>query len=133
MQYEDLGLTIKVTPHIHGTEEVTLELETEYKALAGQTANAMPIVGSRKFTMRPRLRFGEAALVAGLISTSRTRSRSGIPGLIALPLLSERQHADERVELLLTLRPALLNAPPEDVYGQSLWVGSEGRPAIPLQ
>ena len=41
-EYEDIGIKIKATPHLHETKDVTLLLEFDIKALAGSSVNGIP-------------------------------------------------------------------------------------------
>ncbi|MBI1790483.1 MAG: hypothetical protein HYR60_23365, partial [Acidobacteria bacterium] len=45
--FEDLGLVVKVTPKINGREEVSLNVEAEFKVLAGQALNGIPVISNR--------------------------------------------------------------------------------------
>ena len=134
--FEDLGLVMKVTPHIHGTEEVSLDVSAEFKTLTGSSANGIPVIGTRKLESKVRLRDGEWALLAGLMSDSDARSITGIPVLSRLPLVGNAMRDNERnrvkTDIILLLRPVLLDAPPDPSLARRLWLGSETRNKIPL-
>jgi type II secretory pathway component GspD/PulD (secretin) len=134
--FEDLGLVLKVTPHIHGTEEVSLDVSAEFKTLTGNSANGIPVIGTRKLESKVRLCDGEWALVAGLMSDSDARSITGIPVLSRLPLIGsvmrDNEHTRIGTDVILLLRPILLDAPPDPSLARRLWLGSETRLEIPL-
>ena len=134
--FEDLGLVMKVTPHIHGTEEVSLDVSAEFKTLTGNSANGIPVIGTRKLESKVRLRDGEWAIMAGLMSDSDARSITGIPVLSQLPLIGRAMRDNERnrikTDVILLLRPVLLDAPPDPSLARRLWLGSETRNKIPL-
>jgi general secretion pathway protein D len=133
--FEDLGLVLKVTPRVHGLEEVSLELEAEFKVLGGQSLNGIPVISDRKLQSKVRLRESQWGVVAGLVNASEARSISGVAGLAGLPLVGRafRQHTRNResTEVLLLLKPRLINPPP---LGPAplMYVGSEARLRIPL-
>ena len=134
--FEDLGLVLKVTPHVHGTEETTLETEAEFKVLSGQSVNGIPVISNRKFQCQVRLRTGEWAVLNGILTSSQARSISGIAGLSSLPGLGPlfRQHtkSHDESELLLLFRPVLLSLPASESPQPALYVGSEARFLTPL-
>jgi general secretion pathway protein D len=134
--FEDLGVNLKVTPHIHGMDEVTLDLETEFKVLTGETNNGIPIIASRKLTSKIRLREGEWGVVGGLLSSSEARTIRGIAGLASIPVLGSlfKQYSkDESTsEVLMIIKPTLLNPSPDQVATPPIWTGSEMRPLTPL-
>jgi len=66
--FEDLGLVLKVTPHIHGVDDVTLDVSAEFKLLGAGSVNGIPIISSRKVESKVRLMTGEWAVLAGLMS-----------------------------------------------------------------
>lgn len=136
LQFADLGLVLKYTPYVHGRDEVTLDLEAEFKLLAGQSVNGIPLISNRRVASRVRLKTGEWAVVAGLMSASEARTIRGLAGLSRLPVLSPlfRQQNDTResAEVLVLLKPHVVARPPSEVATTLIWVGSEGRPRAPL-
>lgn len=134
--FEDLGLSLKVTPRIHGMDEVTLDLDTEFKVLSGSSLNGIPIISSRKFTSKVRLVEGDWAVVAGLMSSTEARMISGVAGLAEVPVLgklfSQTTKNETTSEVLLIIKPSLLNLPPDQFVTPAMWTGSELRPTTPL-
>jgi general secretion pathway protein D len=134
--FEDLGLKLKVTPKIHGTEEVSLEVEAEFKVLSGQSLNSIPVISERKLNSRVRLRNEEWGIMAGMMSVTEARTISGLAGLTRVPLLgalmsTHNRDRDSRVVLIL-MKPRLLSMPPSEMLTGSWWTGSESRPLTPL-
>jgi general secretion pathway protein D len=59
---------------VHGTEDVTLTVEAEFKVLAGQASNGIPIISNRSLKSDVTLKMGEWAVVAGLIDDEDART-----------------------------------------------------------
>ena len=134
--FEDLGVTMKVTPHIHGMDEVTLELEAEFKVLSGQSLNGIPVISSRKLTSKVRLREGEWGVVGGLMTSSEARTIQGIAGLSQIPVLGQLIRSNTKdvntIDVLMLIKPTLLNLPPDQFVSPPIWTGSDARPPTPL-
>ena len=134
--FEDLGLVLKITPKVHGVEDVSMEVEAEFKVLGGEGINGIPIIANRKFNSRVRLQQGQWAVVAGLMNSSEARSISGIVGLSNVPALGPLMRNNQRdrsfSEVLLLLRPRLLSLPPDQGLSHEMAVGTETRPRVPL-
>jgi len=133
IQLYDLGVVLKVTPRVHDAEELSLEIEAEYRALTGQVVNDIPVIASRQINTRARLRFDEYAVLGGLIDDSIQQSWSGIPLISAIPAF--RQNTKNRMhdEILVLLRPVLMSLPSTEFEPpKSLWVGTETRPLPPI-
>jgi PAS domain-containing protein len=132
-QFENLGLTMKITPFVHDSEEMTLEVEAEFKLLTGAEINGIPILANRKFTSRVRIREGEWALLGGLTENASTYNSTGIPGLMRVPAIGPLLRTDtsdgSEGEVMLLLKPRLMSAG-TDLAPEPIFLGPEGRPAM---
>jgi type II secretory pathway component GspD/PulD (secretin) len=131
--FEDLGLSLKLTPVVHDMDEVSLDIEAEVKLLTGQSVNGVPVVSNRSLKSTARLKTGEWAAVAGLLDTNEGRNISGLAGLSEIrflsPLVSTHEHDTTRDDVILLLRPRLLNVPPSQHVPHAIAVGTDSRPA----
>lgn len=134
--FEDLGLVLKVTPTVHNLEEVSLEIESEFKVLGAGSYNNVPVISTRKYTGKVRLRGNEWAVVAGLLSRQDTKSVSGVVGLMNLPglgpLFRKTVDAIDESEVLIVLKPRVTSLPAIEFTSRKFWIGSEGRPLTQL-
>lgn len=134
--FEDLGLSLKATPHVHGRDEVTLTVEAEFKVLAGSASNGIPIISNRSLKSDVTLKMGEWAVVAGLVDDEDARSIAGIAGVAGLPLIGPLTSNTTRTKsydrVLIMLRPTLLTPPPDESLTHVFRMGAETRPLTPL-
>lgn len=137
IQFEDLGLTIKVTPHMHGDGEISMEIDSEFKVLTGQTNNNIPVIANRKYTGTVRLKQGEWAVAAGLVTRSISRNKSGIAGVSQIPFLGAALSTNGRDrsmgQTLLVLRPHVISAVPGERATKAIFTGSETRFLVPVR
>jgi general secretion pathway protein D len=134
--FEDLGIAVKVTPHVHAADEMTLSVETSFEVLTGQANNGIPIIGNRKVKTDARVRDGEWTVVAGLSDFTRAKSVSGIWGLSDAPILGgffkQTSTNTESGYLLIGVRPHLLSLPPDQIATKAIAFGTETRAISPL-
>jgi general secretion pathway protein D len=131
--YEDLGMSLKLTPIVHDMSEVSLDIEAEVKLLTGQSVNGVPVISNRSLKSVARLKNGEWAAVAGLLDTNEARNISGLAGLSEIrylgPLVSSHEHDTSRDEVILLMRPRVLSVPPNDHVPHAIPLGTDMKPA----
>lgn len=134
--FQDLGLSVKVTPVVQNIEDAILDLEAEFKVLAGSALNGIPVIANRSVKSVIQLKFGEWAALAGLMDTSDAYTLTSIPGLSKLPgvgkFLGTREHDRTNSQVLLLIRPHLITLPASERIPHSFYVGSDTRPLTPL-
>jgi general secretion pathway protein D len=103
-----------VAPRLNANGNVLLNIEQEISSVA-QDANAgtlTPTISERKVASSIAVASGQTVLLAGLISETQTRARSGIPGLDTIPglgpLLSQNTATKQRTELIMFIRPQII-------------------------
>lgn len=136
IQFEDLGLMLKVTPAVHENYEVTLDVDAEFKTLGSGGINGIPVIDNRSYQGKVRLKDGEWAVIAGLVTTSDSETPTGIAGLMSLPwigrLFSHQTHVKESTQTLIVLKPHLVALPAWETALKAIWTGTESRPITPF-
>ena len=111
IQYQDLGLTLKVKPHFEGVDAVSLNLNLTLNSLAGSTINNIPVLNNREYTGVVSLRFGDSALVVSSMSKQDFLEITGVPGLSDIPGFqnaTNRQDTTDSMELAIVITPHLV-------------------------
>jgi type II secretory pathway component GspD/PulD (secretin) len=111
IQYQDLGLTLKVKPHFEGDDAVSLNLNLKLNSLAGSTINNIPVLNNREYAGIVSLRFGDSALVVSSMSKQDSLEITGVPGLSDIPGFqnaTNRQDTTDSMELAIVITPHLV-------------------------
>jgi hypothetical protein len=136
IQFEDLGVVLKVTPAVHADHEVTLDVDAQFKTLGADSGNGIPVIGTRQYQGKVRLKDGEWAVIAGLVTTNDAETPAGIAGLMNIPwigrLFSHQTHTKESTQTLIVLKPHFVALPPWEAAQKPIWTGSESRPITPF-
>ncbi len=113
--YEDIGLSLKAKPVVHGDSDVSLQLELQFRTLLGPSLNGVPLIGNREYKGSITLKNLEPAVVAGAVSRTEQLSLTGLPGLGAVPGLNQIMTTNSREvdedELLLVITPRVITEP----------------------
>ncbi|GIU76690.1 MAG: hypothetical protein KatS3mg004_3777 [Bryobacteraceae bacterium] len=133
-QFAEVGINVDLTPRIHG-DEISLQVEFEISNIRERIdvgGLSQPVIGQRKVTHIIRAREGEVTLIGGLMQANVSRTRSGVPGLMNIPVLG-RLFSSENLEnansdLLVALVPRLVRSP--EITAESLRPVASGADTI---
>ena len=130
IQYEDIGVTVSATPHLHAGRELTLELDLALRDLGARDLNGLPTFTNRQVTGQIRLKEGESYLIGGIRTRTQQDSRTGYPLLSRIPLLGHLfasfRKQEVETELWIHIRPYILRAAPaEEFASRAIFFGKE--------
>jgi general secretion pathway protein D len=114
IDYKNTGIILHVTPRINANGTVLLGIEQEISSVdtAANTGTLTPTLSQRKVKSQISVVSGQTVLLAGLISETQSRSRSGLPFLDQIPgigeALSQNQKQLQRTELIIFIRPEII-------------------------
>jgi tetratricopeptide (TPR) repeat protein len=114
VQYQDLGLTLAVTPKALRNGGVALTLEMKLNALAGTSIDGNPVLNNREYTGVVTLKEGEATVVATEMDKSQSLAISGTPGLSEIPGMNNVTDKDLQknyATLVIVMTPHLVRGP----------------------
>src|ERR1700730_708031 len=124
-QYLDVGVNIDITPHVHSNHEVTLKMVLEISSVTGsQNIGGInqPVIGQRRIEHETRLEDGDINLVGGILEDSETRSLSGYPWLLKIPILNYlfgQENKDLREnEIVFAITPHIVRS--EEITDENL-------------
>src|SRR5258708_13939997 len=125
LTYEDLGITLKTTPHYHSNGDVTLVVDLKIQGLGTLQVNNIPDITSRSYVGTITVHDGEQSVIMGLMSEQELRSVQGLPLLSNLPglktLLSSTSKERIHNELLIVITPHVVRKPFHDRGSGVFW------------
>jgi general secretion pathway protein D len=116
VEYRDAGVMLRVTPRISDDGSVLLEIVQDVSSVAETTTSGIdsPTIQQRRFETSISVSDGNTIALGGLIRTTRSQTRSGVPGLQRVPvvgnLFSETGDARRRTELVVFLTPRVVRS-----------------------
>jgi type II secretory pathway component GspD/PulD (secretin) len=124
-QYQDLGLTLKVTPHVELSDKVSLSLDLKVSSLTGSRLNNIPILTNRQYSGVVSLRLSDSAILVSDVSKQESLDITGIPGASDIPGLSSatnRQDTKDIMELAVVITPHLVRLAHHELAGPMLFL-----------
>ncbi|GGH10000.1 hypothetical protein GCM10011586_28150 [Silvibacterium dinghuense] len=125
VQYEDIGLTLKIKPHIQKDSDVTLDIDFTISSLAGQTLNDIPVLDNQEYKAITTLKPGATAMVVSSLSKQQSKAVSGLPGLSELPGMGNTTNQDVQLDitnLLIVMTPHVVRIAHREEAGKMLFL-----------
>jgi general secretion pathway protein D len=115
----EVGIHLQVLPLINLDGLVVMDIQADVEQLGPPVAISgvgnVPTTTKRQAGAKVAVRNGETIILGGFISDSRTKSISGIPGLMNIPglgnLFRSTSVQNLRTELIMLMRPTVLPTP----------------------
>ena len=112
VERKDVGVTLKVVPHIGEGGSVRLEVEQEVSAVQDKGQASDLVTSKRAIKTSILAEHGQTIVLGGLISDNSIHSRQSVPGLGAIPGLGRLFRADaksnEKRNLLVFIHPTIV-------------------------
>ncbi len=116
--YKDIGISLKITPHINKNGYITLDIKQEVKKIVeGTSAFENPSVYNREINSRVTVKNERTIVLGGLIRDDMVTIEQKVPILGDIPLLGLlfRKKSEQRLRtnLLIFITPHILTADTE--------------------
>lgn len=113
IERKDVGVTLKVVPHIGEGGTLRLEVEQEVSDVKANKGQAQDLVTSKRAIKTSILaKHGQTIVLGGLISDNSIYSRQAVPGLGAIPGLGRLFRSDgqsnQKRNLLIFIHPTIV-------------------------
>ncbi len=120
VQYKQIELRLEVLPLINSDKDVSLEIVQNISERSGTIKidnNDIPTIAKRSLKTYVTVPNHGTLILGGLIKESVDKTRSGLPGLVNLPLIGplfgKHSKAIIRNELIIIMRPVVTLSPNE--------------------
>ena len=113
IERKDVGVTLKVVPHIGEDGTVRLEVEQEVSDVKANKGQAQDLVTSKRAIKTSILaEHGQTIVLGGLISDNTSYGRQAVPGLGAIPgvgrLFRSEGKSNQKRNLLIFIHPTIV-------------------------
>ena len=113
--YKDVGVNIDMTPRVTLEGEILLDLTIVNNSQGPDIPVGglpVPSFGNREVTTRIRLRDGESNLLAGLLREDESKTVTGFPGAIHVPILKDlfsgNNNTSTQTDIVMLLTPHIV-------------------------
>ncbi len=119
VERKDVGITLRLTPHIHESQFVSLDLYQESSALKNSTllenSTVGPTTTKRSARTTVLVKSGDTVVIGGIMQETKLNSESKVPLLGDIPLLGHlfkyTSKSNKRTNLVIMLTPHIISEP----------------------
>jgi len=126
VERKDVGITLKITPQIHESEFLSLDIYQESSALKSssllENSTVGPTTTKRSAKTTVLVKSGDTVVIGGIMQETKLQSESKVPLLGDIPLLGHlfkyTTKSNKRTNLVILLTPHIVQEP--GAYSESL-------------
>ena len=111
-EFKDLGLTLKITPHITKGEFIKLKIYQELKSYVDETETGAITSTKRETETTVQVKNQETVVIGGMIQDEQRNRRTSVPCLGNTPVLGwafkSREQEDDKLNLLILIKPTII-------------------------
>ncbi len=112
--FEDTGIILEVTPHVTNNNQVLMELSAQRSGVESAPSDVGFVIKRQIGETRLLVDDGETAVIGGLTLSEVSRSETGIPGLMNLPLLGAlfrtTKEREVKIDLIILVTPHIMES-----------------------
>ena len=116
VQFEETGIILEATPHVTNNNQILLDLHAERSGIAEAAGDVGVTFDTQEADTRLLLDNGETGVFGGLTLSDVSRSETGIPLLMDLPLLGNlfrtSQETERKQDLIVLVTPRIVGGGP---------------------
>jgi hypothetical protein len=123
VQYQDIGLELKVTPHVLRSDNVDMTFDLKLQALAGSSLNDIPELTNREFSAIANAKAGRSVIFLSDLSKQEAVAVSGIPGISDLPGFqgaTDETKTRQTTSLLIIITPEIVRHDHTELAGPAI-------------
>jgi general secretion pathway protein D len=121
IERKDVGITLRLTPHIHESDFVSLDIFQESSAVKGESllnrSDVGPTTTKRSAKTSVLVKNGDTVVLGGMMQETFTNTVSQVPLLGDIPLLGSlfrfKSVSRKKTNLLIMLTPRIIREPGE--------------------
>lgn len=117
--YRDVGIRLKIQPHISSNETITLDIAQEVKkVISNASVDApAPITLTRKTNTTVKLRNNSKLVISGLIKDDSDNVNSAVPGLSKIPLIGwlfkSKEKSSQKTNMMVFITAKIISTQDE--------------------
>ncbi|HIE58941.1 MAG TPA: type II secretion system protein GspD [Persephonella sp.] len=119
--YQDVGLVLKVTPHI-SYDSIVMDIHQEVnevigfeKPQIGNISYVVPITSRREITTSIKVKNGKTVVLGGLVSKKTIKTMEGVPFFSSIPIIGNlfKYNSEDlnKTNLFIFITPYIINKP----------------------
>jgi len=128
IRFIDIGLVLVVTPTINDKGFVTMKIRPEISSQIGElttpTNNVIPKVNTTFVESTVIIQDGNSAVLGGLMRDDQTRTNSGVPYLMDIPVVGHmfksRNESYKKTEIAVIITPHIVSGEEDDLVDKPI-------------